>query len=415
MNLVRKIKIVIINTNDEMQNLSEEERKDLISERYKFIRDSQYAQFRGLNFAMGYLTNNLLSNNFDYKCDKYKETFNALKNTNPIFNNIEFGKGIDSKSAIINRVKKDFKNSMKGVLRGETSIINYKRTYPLLTRGRSLKVYYEDDKNDTILVKWVNGILFKVIIGYKKNSVELKHTLHKVITGEYTIAESSLEFNKRNDLILNLNLNVPENKIEFEEGRVLGVDLGMAIPVYMALNDAPYVREGLGSYEEFAKVRLQFKARRRRLSSQLKLAKGGKGRKRKLHSLEYLKDKERNFAKTYNHQLSKKIVEFAIKNKVEFIHLEKINSRGINDRVLGLWGYYQLQEQIIYKAKEVGIKVKFIDPKYTSQKCSKCGYVHKDNRISQAKFTCLNCDNSINADWNSAINIAQSTDFVKND
>ena len=42
---------------------------------------------------------------------------------------------------------------------------------------------------------------------------------------------------------------------------------------------------------------------------------------------------------------------------------------------------------------------------YTSQCCDACGYVHKDNRRSQAAFVCLECGNTENADVNAAKNI----------
>ena len=41
------------------------------------------------------------------------------------------------------------------------------------------------------------------------------------------------------------------------------------------------------------------------------MVKGGKGRNKKLQALDRIKDKERNFVKTYNHMISKNIVEFA--------------------------------------------------------------------------------------------------------
>ena len=35
---------------------------------------------------------------------------------------------------------------------------------------------------------------------------------------------------------------------------------------------------------------------------------------------------------------------------------------------------------IEYKAERVGIKVKYVDPAFTSQTCSKCGYVDEENK-----------------------------------
>ena len=56
-------------------------------------------------------------------------------------------------------------------------------------------------------------------------------------------------------------------------------------------------------------------------------------------------------------------------------------------------------------------------PQNTSQTCSCCGNVDKNQRVSQAIFICKNkkCKmfgNEINADRNAAINIARKTEFI---
>lgn len=367
---------------------------------------------------MAFLMSGYYANNMDIKSDGFKELQKKLTNSLYIFDDINFGLGIDSKSLIVQRVKKDFSTALKnGLAKGERSVTNYKRTYPLLTRHRSIKFLYAENELD-IYLDWVNKIRFRCELGNYKNSLELQHTLRKVITNEYKISDSSLEFNKKNELILNLNLNISEAKTTFIKDRALGVDLGMAIPAYVSISDTPYIRKGFGSYEEFTKVRNQFKHRRRRLQKQLALVAGGKGRAKKLHSIEFLKDKEKQFAKTYNHNLSKKIIDFALKNNCEYINLEDIKSTSLEDRVLGQWGYYQLQEQIEYKAKLVGIKVRKVKAAYTSQTCSECGNIDRENRKNQSTFKCTNenCKlnkKSINADWNASINIARSEEFIK--
>ena len=73
------------------------------------------------------------------------------------------------------------------------------------------------------------------------------------------------------------------------------------------------------------------------------------------------------------------------------------------DRNLHSWTFYQLQNFIKYKAKLAGIKVKFVDPKYTSQSCSKCGKVNKSNR--KANLYSCECENHIHADLNASRNI----------
>jgi len=45
-----------------------------------------------------------------------------------------------------------------------------------------------------------------------------------------------------------------------------------------------------------------------------------------------------------------------------------------------------------------------VNPKHTSQRCSRCGFVHKWNRHGLG-FRCGNCGFSLNADLNGARNI----------
>jgi putative transposase len=61
--------------------------------------------------------------------------------------------------------------------------------------------------------------------------------------------------------------------------------------------------------------------------------------------------------------------------------------------------------QLAYKAEEAGRQFIAVDPKYTSQTCSECGFVHHDNRKTQAEFVCLSCGHTDNADHNGAVNI----------
>ena len=72
---------------------------------------------------------------------------------------------------------------------------------------------------------------------------------------------------------------------------------------------------------------------------------------------------------------------------------------GLNRVIHGSkWGYLDLilnQIAIVHK----------VPPKNTSRKCSSCGFVDKGNRTAQAKFKCLSCGFSLNADFNAAINI----------
>lgn len=68
-------------------------------------------------------------------------------------------------------------------------------------------------------------------------------------------------------------------------------------------------------------------------------------------------------------------------------------------------GWYKFRMQLEYKSCWRGGIVVAINPRYTSQICSQCSAVSKDNRKTQSSFVCTNCGLGINADINAARNI----------
>ena len=64
------------------------------------------------------------------------------------------------------------------------------------------------------------------------------------------------------------------------------------------------------------------------------------------------------------------------------------------------------------KTKKFGGQFILIDPKYTSQKCSNCGTIDKESRLTQAKFVCTSCGYEANADVNAAVNIREKGRFI---
>lgn len=78
---------------------------------------------------------------------------------------------------------------------------------------------------------------------------------------------------------------------------------------------------------------------------------------------------------------------------------------GLNKSILDQgWGMFR--QFLAYKLRyNYGTELIQINPQYTSQKCSSCGYVHSDNRKNQAEFKCVSCNFAINADINASFNI----------
>ena len=77
---------------------------------------------------------------------------------------------------------------------------------------------------------------------------------------------------------------------------------------------------------------------------------------------------------------------------------------GLNRSILDA-GWRQFMDMVVYKAEEAGGQVVFVNPKNTSLTCSECGFVAKENRLSQAVFHCGKCRHEADADVNAARNI----------
>jgi IS605 OrfB family transposase len=125
--------------------------------------------------------------------------------------------------------------------------------------------------------------------------------------------------------------------------------------------------------------------------------------------LKKLSGRERRFQTDYNHCLSKKIVNknFGVIafEDLTGIRRQSKKSKKFN-RMISNWAFRQLQSFTSYKAEFLGKTVLFVNPSFTSQTCSVCGDINKDNR-NKGLFYCLKCHNQMGADLNASKNISR--------
>jgi putative transposase len=152
----------------------------------------------------------------------------------------------------------------------------------------------------------------------------------------------------------------------------------------------------------------RYRKRQQRLRARLQAKKTSSARR----LLKKRRRKEARFAADVNHRISKRIVAEAQRTG-RGIAVEQLG--GIRARVrlrkpqraaVHTWAFAQLGGFLGYKAKAAGVAFVEVDPAYTSQTCSACGWVDKSNRRSQAEFECGRCGFVGHADHNAAINIA---------
>lgn len=74
---------------------------------------------------------------------------------------------------------------------------------------------------------------------------------------------------------------------------------------------------------------------------------------------------------------------------------------GLNKTLLGA-NLGQIRKFTRYKLAEKSKLMVLVAPHYSSQECSKCGLIDKENRPTQALFACVTCGHTANADDNAA-------------
>lgn len=75
---------------------------------------------------------------------------------------------------------------------------------------------------------------------------------------------------------------------------------------------------------------------------------------------------------------------------------------------MGSWGQDKLTSQLLTECENRGIPFFVSNPAYTSQKCSECGYISKENRLDIATFKCIDCGFECDAHCNAARNVANA-------
>jgi IS605 OrfB family transposase len=316
-------------------------------------------------------------------------------------------------SQTIKRVTDKWKNDIKKILKGEISIPSYKKDTPIDIISNNIQIIQES--NDYYVNLSLIGNEYKKELGLKSGQFcvllnvgdnSKKVILDRIISGEYQIAASQI-IKQGKKWFLNLSYKFESQKKELNPNTIMGIDLGVVNAAYIAFNNSfvRYKIEG-GEIEEF---RRRIEKRRNEILRQRKYCRDGSighGYYTRLKPVEKLSHKIANFRQTTNHKYSRYIVDLALKHNCGVIQMEDLSGINKNNLFLKNWTYNDLQQKIEYKAKAVGIEVKYINPQYTSQRCSKCGYINAENREDQAIFKCKNCGFETNADYNAAKNIA---------
>ncbi|OWP56080.1 MAG: hypothetical protein B2I17_08125 [Thermoplasmatales archaeon B_DKE] len=213
--------------------------------------------------------------------------------------------------------------------------------------------------------------------------------------GEYTNAQLSIDV-RHGKMFVMVQVKLPDQEVIQKENReikVAGIDRGIK-------NIAVLSNNRFFNSKHLKSVKGRYRYNRKRLQHA-----GTRSAHKKLRELG---GREIRFVHDTNHVISKQIVNlpynvFALE-KLETAKMKRKKKGQRFNNKLGSWSPSQLGQFIRYKALDTGKVVVDVDPRYTSQKCSRCGYIDKKNRNGSI-FHCLNCNLELNADLNAARNI----------
>ena len=186
-------------------------------------------------------------------------------------------------------------------------------------------------------------------------------------------------------------IDMPVEKLK--SGKVMGIDIGIKVPAVTAIDETHVKFFGNGREMRYQLRKYRSHIHEMQLNNQ----------KKKLKSFDH---KLHNVMNDYDHKISREIIDYALKEGVSIIKLERLWS--ITSKIeksdsveLHQWSYRRLQEYIAYKAQLNGIHVQYINPYNTSKKCPACG---KLNKANDRKYIC-SCGYSGHRDAVGAINI----------
>lgn len=204
-------------------------------------------------------------------------------------------------------------------------------------------------------------------------------------------------------LHISFTRKVPEIDISNFDN-IIGIDAGLRqiMTIYNAKTGQTFFKNG----QNIKKKRRNYAKKRQSLQS-----KNTKSAKRRLKELSR---RENRWMTDVNHCLSKTLVSenpntLIVVEDLTNVTFDTVSHRKKENRYEHhSWAFYQLQQDIAYKAREHGSYLIKVNPAYTSQRCPKCGTICKENRDKTNHiYHCNNCHYQSNDDRVAAMNIVQ--------
>ena len=181
----------------------------------------------------------------------------------------------------------------------------------------------------------------------------------------------------------------------------VGIDLGLE--KFATLSDGKIIENPKHLRKSLDLLRI----RSRQLS---KKKKNSKNRNKSRLKLAKIHEKIYNQRMDFLHKTTRNLV-----NTYGCIALEDLKPSKMKNKYLQLSindaSWNRFKQLLLYKAIEAGVRLEFVNPRNTSQRCSNCNELVKKS-LSIRTHKCPKCELSIDRDLNASINILNKSSFL---
>ena len=242
----------------------------------------------------------------------------------------------------------------------------------------------------------VNTLKGRVKLPYfvKGMSKYFDHTIYKFGTAKLV--------NKGGKYFLHIAITYDIEEVRLSEiCNIVGIDRGInfVVATYNSKHRSDFVN---------GRIIKQKRANYSKLRKELQMRQTPSARRR----LKAIGSRENRWMQDVNHCVSKALVRANPKHTL-FVLEDLSGVRNVTERVKTKdryvsvsWSFYDLEQKLIYKAKQNQSIVIKVDPRYTSQRCPMCGHIEKANRNKKTHlFSCKSCGYKSNDDRIGAMNL----------
>ena len=242
----------------------------------------------------------------------------------------------------------------------------------------------------------VNTLKGRVKLSYFAQGMSkyFDHTIYKFGTAKLV--------NKRGKYFLHIAVTYDIEEVRLSEiCNIVGIDRGINFVV------ATYNSKHISDFVN-GRIIKQKRANYSKLRKELQMRQTPSARRR----LKAIGSRENRWMQDVNHCVSKALVRANPKHTL-FVLEDLSGVRNVTERVKTKdryvsvsWSFYDLEQKLIYKAKQNQSIVIKVDPRYTSQCCPVCGHIEKANRNKKTHlFGCKSCGYKSNDDRVGAMNL----------